>query len=122
MSIDREKILTSVWDNTSKYYQFASFYERFVSNFYSFKLCESETYALLKIGDNPGTTATDISNDLKITLAAISKMIRKMRDRGWVEQVRNESNNRIYNLYLTETGKAAYNEIKDTYKEYYNLV
>ena len=32
----------------------------------------------------------------------------ELRAKGWVEQVRNAENNRIYNLYLTESGKQVY--------------
>ena len=34
--------------------------------------------------------------------------VKKLRDKGWVEQVRNKENNRVYNLFLTEEGMSIF--------------
>ena len=51
---------------------------------------------------------TELAAILKKTPSACSQIVRKLRAKGWVEQVRNAENNRIYNLYLTESGKQVY--------------
>ena len=37
-------------------------------------------------------------------------IIRKLKQKGWVEQVRNQNNNREYNLFLTEAGWQVFND------------
>ena len=60
------------------------------------------------IAAQPGITATDLAGILNKTVSACSQMIRKLRAKGWVKQVRNEENNRLYNLLLTEKGQKVY--------------
>lgn len=122
MSRSRDKVFSAVWDTTIDFFQQTVFCERFVPTYYNFEICETETHTIIKISEHPGITATELSNFLNISLAATSKMLRKMRDKGWVKQIRNEKNNRIYNLYLTENGKEVYSEIKKAYDEYANIL
>ena len=42
--------------------------------------------------------------------SAYSQIIRKLKQKGWVEQVRNKHNNREYNLFLTEAGWRVFND------------
>ena len=42
--------------------------------------------------------------------SACSQLVRRLRDKGWVEQVRNTANNRQYMLRLTESGQALYRD------------
>lgn len=64
------------------------------------------------IAQNPGITVTDIADITKKTTSACSQLVRKLKDRGCVEQIRNEKNNRKYNLLLTTAGKKIYEERK----------
>ena len=67
---------------------------------------EGEIIDLIAI--HPGVTITDLGNILKKTASACSQIVRKLREKGWVEQTRNRENNRVYNLTLTETGMQIY--------------
>ncbi len=67
-------------------------------------LYQVESQLIQYIGKHPNTTVTDIATELKKTSSAASQMIRKLRSKGWVMQQRDEANNRIYHLNLTESG------------------
>ena len=71
-------------------------------------LYQSEAHIIDLIGEHPEITVTELAAILKKTPSACSQIVRKLRAKGWVEQVRNAENNRIYNLYLTESGKQVY--------------
>ena len=43
-------------------------------------------------------------------LSACSQLIRKLRKKDWIEQIRNPENNREYQLFLTESGWKIYEE------------
>ena len=51
---------------------------------------------------------TELADDFGKTRSACSQMVKKLRDKGWVEQVRNKENNRVYNLFLTEEGMSIF--------------
>ena len=48
------------------------------------------------IGRNAGITITELADDFGKTRSACSQMVKKLRDKGWVEQVRNKENNDEY--------------------------
>lgn len=73
-------------------------------------LYQVESQLIQYIGKHPGTTVTDIAAELKKTPSAASQMIRKLRSKGWVVQQRNEKNNRIYHLNLTDAGWEIFEE------------
>lgn len=58
----------------------------------------------------PGITAADLANILRKTPSACSQTLRKLREKGLVEQLRNAANNRQYKLQLTESGQALYRD------------
>lgn len=72
-------------------------------------LYQAETHIIQIIGEKPGITITEIAAMTSKTTSACSQLVRKLRAKNWVEQIRNEKNNREYNLNLTETGWNVYN-------------
>ena len=60
------------------------------------------------IGEHSDITITELGSILKKTASACSQIVRKLKSKGLVEQVRNESNNRQLNLRLTDAGKQIY--------------
>ena len=58
----------------------------------------------------PGITITELGTLLQKTPSACSQLVRRLRAKGWVEQTRNEENNRLYNLTLTESGMHIYRD------------
>lgn len=73
-------------------------------------LYQAESQIIHLVGKRPGITAAEIAAILKKTPSACSQAIRKLRKKDWVEQVRNEENNREYQLFLTKSGWRIYEE------------
>lgn len=68
-------------------------------------LYQAEAQIIKLVGNHPGITAAECAAILKKTVSACSQLIKKLRQKEWVVQERNETNNRLYNLYLTKEGK-----------------
>lgn len=89
-------------------------------------LYQAESQLIKIIGNFPGISANECAHILKKTLSACSQLIKKLRTKGWVRQERNELNNRVYNLYLTDAGKTIYENHKvfeeSCYRRTYGLL
>lgn len=79
-------------------------YDSFPHDYGSAVLYQAESRIIHLVGEKPGITATELAGILKKTPSACSQLIRKLRQKGWLEQIRNEHNNREYRLNLTEEG------------------
>lgn len=75
-------------------------------------LYQAESQLIKLIGNNPGISAAECARKLRKTLSACSQLIKKLKKKEWIYQVRNELNNRVYNLYLTDEGKIIYRNHK----------
>ncbi len=73
---------------------------------------QAESQLIKLVGNFPGISAMECADKLKKTMSACSQLIKKLKTKGWIIQERNERNNRIYNLYLTEEGKVIYKNHK----------
>ena len=69
---------------------------------------QAESQMIKAIGDHPGITAAELAKMFNKTNSACSQLIRKLKQKDWVAQSRNEDNSREYNLSLTEQGKEIY--------------
>lgn len=83
-------------------------YDMLLHDYNGVILFQAESQMIKVIGDNPGITASEISKMFHKTSSASSQLIRKLKKKEWVTQVRNPENNREYNLYLTEEGTRIY--------------
>lgn len=73
-------------------------------------LYQAESTIIHLVGKEPGITAAEIAARLKKTPSACSQLVRKLRKKEWIEQVRNKDNNREYRLFLTEYGWKIYKD------------
>ncbi len=64
-----------------------------------------EIHVLTDVNDSPGITVTEIANKWKRTTSAISQIIKYLYDMGLVYRVRNESDGKVNNLFITEHGE-----------------
>lgn len=71
-------------------------------------LYQAEAKTIKEVGNHPGITISELAVLRDKTTSAYSQLIRKIREKGWIEQKRNDKNNREYKLYLTEEGKKIY--------------
>lgn len=84
--------------------------QRFFEKFLYFPLSE---YSILKeiyqlIGQNKNTTPSEIAENAKLSVPAISRTIKCLIDKGWVFKEQSATDKRSYHIQLTEEGKAQY--------------
>ena len=68
-------------------------------------LFSSEIHTLCAIGNNPGINITDLSAQLGVTKGAISKMAKRMEEKGLIERHHKPGNDKEILLDLTPKGK-----------------
>jgi len=71
-------------------------------------LFPSEIHTLCVIGTKPGIRITDLSVRLGVTKGAVSKIAKKMEEKGLIEKYQEYGNDKEIRLRLTSTGKKAY--------------
>ncbi len=108
MKQQRESLLRAVWQAQDEAYDLMYEYDSQPHRYGSNTLYQSEAHIIDLIGEQPAITVTELAAALKKTPSACSQIVRKLRAKGWVEQIRNEDNNRILNLRLTESGVQVY--------------
>ncbi len=104
----REEILQELWLAQDEAYDLMYEYDTLPHHYGANVLYQAEGTIINLIGRTPGVTITDLAAMLKRTPSACSQIVRKLRDKGWVAQTRNEQNNRQYNLSLTESGREVF--------------
>ncbi len=65
----------------------------------------SEMHTLDLICKNEGATVTSLSDITKKTKSAITQLTNKLEKKGFIKKLRNDSNYKEINLFLTELGK-----------------
>lgn len=89
-------------------------------------LYQAESQLIKLIGDNPGISAAECAKIFQKTVSACSQLIKKLKKKRWIVQERNENNNRVYNLFLTEEGRVIYENHKSfeekCYRRTYELL
>lgn len=71
-------------------------------------LYQAQSQFIHVIGQRPGITVTELASVFGKTRSACSQLMSRMKEKGWLSQVRNSENNREYKLYLTEEGQEIY--------------
>lgn len=85
-----------------------SAYDSVPHNYGAATLYQAESQIIHRVGRQPGITASELAALFRKTPSACSQLVRKLRAKGWLHQVRNTDNNREYQLFLTETGEQIY--------------
>ena len=102
------ELFYDVMKEMDKAYDLMVEYDSLPHNYGNYVLYQVESHMIDCIGRNAGITITELADDFGKTRSACSQMVKKLRDKGWVEQVRNKENNRVYNLFLTEEGMSIF--------------
>lgn len=110
MEDQREALLRQIWAAQDEAYDLMYEYDSLPHQYGENTLYQSEAHIIDLIGEHPEITVTELAAVLKKTPSACSQIVRKLRAKGWVTQVRNEENNRIFNLHLTESGQRVYQD------------
>lgn len=106
----REKLLQSLWEEQDLAYDLMCEYDGLPHHYGDNVLYQAEGQLIDLIACYPDITITDLSSILKKTVSACSQLVHKMKNKGWIRQIRNEQNNRQYNLRLTESGERVYED------------
>lgn len=110
MDAKKKELLAQVWSAQDDACALICEY-RSLSHYYGeYVLYQAEGQIIDFIAIHPGITITELAAMLEKTPSACSQIVRKLRAKGWVEQLRNEENNRIWNLSLTESGMNIYRD------------
>jgi len=110
MGKKRNELFTQLWEAQDEAYDLMYEYDSLPHHYGENIMYQAEGHIIDLIAIYPGITITDLGNILKKTPSACSQIVRKLKEKGWVEQSRNQDNNRQYNLSLTESGKKVYED------------
>ncbi|WP_294457183.1 MarR family winged helix-turn-helix transcriptional regulator [uncultured Allofournierella sp.] len=106
----RSELLEQIWNQQNQAYDLMCEYDAMPHRYGECMLYQAEAHMIDLIALYPGITAADLANILRKTPSACSQTLRKLREKGLVEQLRNAANNRQYKLQLTESGQALYRD------------
>ena len=110
MNEKRGELLEQVWNLQNQAYDLMCEYDAMPHRYGACMLYQAQAHMIDLIALYPGITAADLANILRKTPSACSQPLRKRREKGLVEQLRNAANNRQYKLRLTESGPALYRD------------
>lgn len=110
MGEKREELFRRLWAAQDEAYDLMVEYDSLPHHYGENILYQAEGHIIDLIAVYPGITITDLGNILKKTPSACSQIVRKLKEKGFVEQTRNEANNRQFNLKLTEAGTRLYQD------------
>ena len=113
MNDKRAELLDQIWRAQDTAYDLMCEYDSLPHHYGAHMLYQAEAHLIDLIALHPDITITDLANILRKTPSACSQIVRKLRAKGWVEQIRNEENNRQYNLRLTDEGQKVYQDHAD---------
>lgn len=71
----------------------------------------TEARVIYEIGARPGVTAADLTRDLHLDPAYLSRILRRLRSDGLMRSERDARDRRSQNLFLTDTGKTEWESL-----------
>ncbi len=105
MAEDRKELLEKIWRSQDEAYDLMCEYDALPHHYGDFILYQAEAHVVSLIAQYPDVTVTDLAFITRKSPSACSQTVRKLREKGLVEQVRNRDNNRQLKLQLTELGQ-----------------
>lgn len=106
----RMELLCKIWSAVDEAYDLMCEYDSLPHHYGENILYQAEAHIIDLIAEYPDITITDLANILRKTPSACSQIVRKLKEKGWVEQERNPENNRQFKLRLTESGMKVYKD------------
>ena len=95
MEQQREALLGQIWAAQDEAYDLMYEYDSLPHRYGAHILYQSEAHIIDLIGEHPEITVTEPGRHSEKDSQRCSQIVRKLRAKGWVEQVRNAENNRI---------------------------
>lgn len=81
------------------------------------KLYPSEFHVIVAVGSRYENTVTGLSKRLEITKGAVSQVVNKLQDKGFINKERNKDYGKEIILSLTEKGQNAFKIQDDSHKK-----
>ncbi len=106
----KEELFDELWSLQLSTYAGVLDYLSIPFHFEGSCLYQAENHIINWIGHEPGITISKLSEVLRKTPSACSQIVKKLVGSGIVVQIRNSSNLRVYNLYLTDKGNEILNK------------
>ncbi len=106
--MEHNDLLEKLWTVGAEYIDIGAENIALPKYFGEIALYYTERKLLVMIGEKPDVTITEMASAIHKTPSICSQIIKKFVNYGWVEQIRNAANKRVYNLRLTEEGSKAY--------------
>ena len=106
----RDELLKEIWNLQNEAYYLMNEYDMIPHRYGEAMLYQAEAHMIDLIALYPGITITDLSRIIRKSPSACSQTVRKLREKGLVEQMRNRANNREFQLRLTESGQTLYQD------------
>ena len=94
MEKERAKLLDELLNQIDRAYDLMEEYDSISRKYGEVILYQVEAHLIKYIGEHPGTTVSDIAQDLNKTSSAASQMVKKLQTKGLIEQIKNEKNRR----------------------------
>lgn len=110
MEKERRELLEKIWAAEDAAYDLMLEYDSLPHHYGENILYQAEAHIIDLVAEYPDITITDLANILRKTPSACSQIVRKLKEKGWVEQERNQENNRQFKLRLTKGGEKVYRD------------
>lgn len=75
-------------------------------------LSVSEAYALTTLADTSPLNQKDLSAQLSLEKSSVSRLVRKLEQRGWIERSHNQQDGRSKLLALSKAGRDVVNQLQ----------
>lgn len=107
--------------------RYISILDRLMKMYYDHGLSEFEIgwgqqFYVEYLYEHPGASAQEMVNYIRVDKATLTKVIKKLKEIGYVKIVRNEKDKRIKQLYLTEKAVPAARRIKEIHSSFYDTL
>lgn len=107
--MNRTEIFNKIWNEQDRAYELMFEYDSMPHKYgENIVLYQAEGELVDEVALHPGITVTELASILKKTPSACSQLVRKLKAKGILEQIRNSRNNREYYLELTPFGQKVY--------------
>ena len=87
-----------------------------------FEISWGQQFYVEYIFDHPGTSAQEMVECIRVDKATLTKVIKKLKEIGYVKIVVNENDKRIKLLYLTDKAVPAARRIKEIHGSFYRTL
>jgi DNA-binding MarR family transcriptional regulator len=76
-----------------------------------------QVFILFELWNEDGLSQVDLVKNLKLSAPTINKMVKGLRETGFVIMKRSESDARLVNVFLSEKGKRVKSEIENIWQD-----